>query len=48
MARARPAIIEHEAVEIGHMERGLSYPAAHALASRAEVKFRRASGRALT
>lgn len=44
----RPAILHHEAVEIDHMTRGKSYDEAHALASRAEAKFRRADARALT
>jgi hypothetical protein len=43
----RAAILHHEAVEIAHMERGLSYPEAHALASRAEVRFRRTRRAAL-
>ncbi len=36
----RPAILHHELVEIGHMERGMSYDLAHARASRAERRFR--------
>jgi len=42
----RPAIVHHEAVEIAHMQRGLSYDEAHALASRAELRYRRGAGRA--
>jgi hypothetical protein len=37
----RPAILHHEVVEVGHMAAGLGYAAAHALASRAETRFRR-------
>jgi hypothetical protein len=44
----RAAILHHELVEIGHMLRGKRYDEAHALASRAEVRFRRAAARALT
>jgi hypothetical protein len=44
----RPAILHHEVVEIGHMLRGKLYDQAHALASRAETRFRRAAVRALT
>lgn len=38
----RPAILHHEAVEVAHMaSAGLRYHAAHDLASRAEVRFRK-------
>ncbi len=37
----RPAILHHEAVEVTHMRAGLAYDAAHALASEAEIAFRR-------
>jgi hypothetical protein len=40
-AQERPAILEHELVELRHMAAGLSYPQAHELASRAERRFRR-------
>jgi hypothetical protein len=39
-AGERPAILHHEAVEVDLMAAGLAYPAAHARASRAEVRFR--------
>jgi hypothetical protein len=42
----RPAIVHHEAIEIAHMQRGLRYDEAHALASRAELRFRRGARRA--
>ncbi|HKA90763.1 MAG TPA: hypothetical protein VKE22_24040 [Haliangiales bacterium] len=41
VASERPAILHHEVVEVGHMRSGLSYDAAHALASEAEIAFRR-------
>jgi hypothetical protein len=47
-AAERPAILHHEAIEIGHMLRGKRYDEAHALASRAEARFRRAAAQALT
>jgi hypothetical protein len=37
----RGAILHHEAVEVAHMSAGMPYPQAHALASHAEVQFRR-------
>jgi hypothetical protein len=39
-AAERPAILHHELIEIVAMERGLSYDDGHALASRAERRFR--------
>jgi hypothetical protein len=42
----RPAVLHHELVEVAHMLRGKRYDEAHALASRAEVRFRRAQARA--
>jgi hypothetical protein len=44
----RAAILHHEVVEIEHMQRGLVYDDAHARASRAEARFRRAALSALT
>jgi hypothetical protein len=37
----RPAILHHEVVEVGHMRAGMAYAPAHALASDAEIAFRR-------
>lgn len=37
----RGAILHHEAVEVAHMSAGMPYAQAHALASHAEVQFRR-------
>ncbi len=41
----REAILHHEAVEVGLMARGMRYAEAHAIASEAEVRFRRAARR---
>jgi hypothetical protein len=38
----RPAILHHEAVEVGHMAGGMGYDEAHGHASAAERRFRRA------
>jgi hypothetical protein len=41
----RAAIIHHEAIEVGHMARGMKYAPAHELASAAERQFRRVGRR---